>query len=105
MRKTTIILIILGVVLCTSATAYAIVYCSKNPQAAVCQESDVESSDDGGDDTDGEDCDHDDSVAKGDIECIGIPGKEGTVTSTRKPTTTRTQGTTTKTTVTNKKFK
>lgn len=104
MRKVTIALIVLCVLLCTSAVVYAVVYCNKNPQAAVCQESDVESSYDD-DDDEGEDCDADDSVAKGDMECIGIPGKEGTVTSTRKPTTTRTRGTTTKTTVTNKKYK
>jgi hypothetical protein len=98
---------LLIIVACSGGVIYMNDYCDKNPQAAACQEQDI--SDDGydGADTSPEDCDGDDSVAKGDMECVGIPGKEGTVTSTRKPTTTSTKGNTcTKTgTTTNKKFK
>jgi hypothetical protein len=91
MRKLVLIILAsLAVLVCTFGIIYAAAYCDKNPPAAVCQEnsqSPDSDDDEGGDDNDGEDCDHDDSVAKGDMECIGIPGKEGTVTATRKPTT------------------
>lgn len=86
MKKLLPLLIVVITVICTSAIIYGIVYCHKNPQAATCQPDNTPMNTDS--DFEGEDCDHDDSVAKGDMECIGIPGKEGT--STRKPVTTKT---------------